>query len=330
MDNSEILKRATSFWSRDSGFADARKVLNRAPDVMVDVAREDLEGGVSLERIEELARRVPVFLYKTQVTIHGIFPPEPPRAVGYVSLVVNQNGSLGVKWRAVDGEKKRTIKRYCDKLKTDFYVIEDSRGFSLVRIVEDSEENLQKLRDILSRFREGSFIGTKSLYRSTSLLGRFLVARLYIAAIPAANMPAFVEALTGKPIAQAESELREAERREEEEHRAWSARFDGLERKRKEEAAAIHSRMREEIAAAKNLSLVKQPAFGKRYILPRFSDYPQSCGFAVVAYKKAFGRVVRNTFLFRSLGRAIANKDSLQFAKRALECQLEPVYEVIG
>jgi hypothetical protein len=50
----------------------ARRRLNTAPNVEANITLDEIEKGVTIERLESI--NVPVYQYGTQITIHGTFP----------------------------------------------------------------------------------------------------------------------------------------------------------------------------------------------------------------------------------------------------------------
>ena len=88
----------------------ARRVLNTSSKT-ANITAEQIEQGVTLEELCNI--NVPVYRYQTQVTIHGNMPDFNPlsRPAGYKSIFKNENGSLGVRYIAVDAAKKETIRR---------------------------------------------------------------------------------------------------------------------------------------------------------------------------------------------------------------------------
>jgi len=89
----------------------ARRVSNVAPETVANISAETLERGVTLEALEAL--NVPVFRYGGQVTIHGKLPDFNPlaRPGGHKAIFRNGNGSIGVRYGAIDAEKKKLIAR---------------------------------------------------------------------------------------------------------------------------------------------------------------------------------------------------------------------------
>ncbi len=86
----------------------ARRVSNVSRKT-ANITADEIENGVSIEALEAL--NVPVLKYTTQVTIHGKLPAfsESARPGGYKSIVKNGNGSVGVRYAAIDASKKNTI-----------------------------------------------------------------------------------------------------------------------------------------------------------------------------------------------------------------------------
>lgn len=107
---------------------DTRKGNNRAPNKIIpaSIVDEISNNGITSERIDKL--NVPVYKYKTQITLHGKFPEEiNERLFGYKYLILNQNKSLGVKYNAIDIAKK-------DKI---YFYLKESRGW---RVIKNSTE----------------------------------------------------------------------------------------------------------------------------------------------------------------------------------------------
>ena len=93
------------------GCRDSKHILNLADADVPQSVLDKIEDGCSLETLEEIAKGFPICRYSTQITIHGRFPEISKRRVGgvYVNLVRNKNGSVGVKWNAIDAEKRRRL-----------------------------------------------------------------------------------------------------------------------------------------------------------------------------------------------------------------------------
>lgn len=119
----------------------ARRVLNVAPDTVADITAEELETGVTLERLDGL--NVPVLRYSTQLTIHGKLPAFNPaaRPGGYKAIFQNSNGSIGVRYSAIDGVKKAILCRCSRVAKADWRASMSSEGLQIARYFIVRDEN---------------------------------------------------------------------------------------------------------------------------------------------------------------------------------------------
>lgn len=107
------------------------KKLNRSdrqiPQHVLDQIRS---GNVTCEMLDQVSATVPVFKYKTCITLHGHFNlgPVMPRIGGYANILKNQNGSLEVRYNAIDLAKKQRIAQVLRDCKADFRFSIDSQG----------------------------------------------------------------------------------------------------------------------------------------------------------------------------------------------------------
>ena len=93
----------------DIGFDKKHKKNADQRLISQDILDNINENGITIEQIDKLD--FPIFKYKTQITIHGIFDGDiNPRAGSYFhAFTLNKNKSLGVKYVAIDGKKKQKI-----------------------------------------------------------------------------------------------------------------------------------------------------------------------------------------------------------------------------
>lgn len=107
----------------------ARRRLN-VTGKRANVDAEQLERGITIEELESIG--VPVYRYQTQVTIHGTLPGlTKERVAGYKCLIQNGNGTVGVRYVAIDAEKKRLIDKACKATDSRFRGSFNSQGFQL-------------------------------------------------------------------------------------------------------------------------------------------------------------------------------------------------------
>ena len=177
----------------------ARRVLNVAPDCVANITADTLEAGVTLEALE--AVNVPVFRYGGQVTIHGKLPEFNPdsRPGGYKAVFRNQNGSIGVKYCAIDADKKKLIARAC-RMKGEFSSNATSQGFEVSQcfFVHNESERLAVKAATLAALKAlpvGRFFG--SAYAFSLMYGAGYGIAANIGAIPVAELWPLITELTG-------------------------------------------------------------------------------------------------------------------------------------
>ena len=127
MANNEVL------WSQSGIEYDtvARRRSNTCTEV-ANITAAELKSSPSIESLMRL--NVPVYRYKTQVTIHGVLPEtEFKNVTGYQCIVQNGNGTIGLKYVGIDGEKKVIIRKVASVVKSDWCSVLDSRGLVIWR-----------------------------------------------------------------------------------------------------------------------------------------------------------------------------------------------------
>ena len=178
----------------------ARRVLNVAPDMAANITAEELEAGVTLERLATL--NVPTFRYSTQVTIHGRLPDFNPsaRPGGYRSLFLNQNGSAGVRYAAIDAGKKDLIARACQATKGRWVAHQTSQGLEISQtfIVSDESKRAEAKAQTIAALRSipvGIFFGTA--YGCVLAYGAGYAVVAVIGAIPEPEVMNLIRFFTG-------------------------------------------------------------------------------------------------------------------------------------
>jgi len=170
------MKTTETLFSKSSGF-DAKNITNKSNVQVPENVLKSIENGVSIETLDKLQKEhsLKIFKYRTQITIHGIFPEVSGFYVGgYYSIFQNKNKSIGVKLNAVDSEKRDFLQ---SRLKFVGFSrsIDSSRDFFTIQTVVD-ENNIKEvvatLKAMYDRIDETSFFGTKDLYLATSPYGR--------------------------------------------------------------------------------------------------------------------------------------------------------------
>lgn len=221
----------------------ARRVSNCAPDTVANITPDELENGVTLERLDSL--NVPALRYSTQITIHGKIPAfnSAARPGGYKAIFQNGNGSVGVRFVAIDGEKKETILRAARVAGKDcaWHAFRNSTGFYLQRsfyVRDEAERAAQRAATVaaLKNFPVSLFYGSAGAYSLPYGLG--YAVEVNLGAIPAASLWEFIAAVFGV-VSPEDLAEREAKRAAESaaKHAEWQA-----ERAAENEKAAAENR----------------------------------------------------------------------------------------
>lgn len=179
---------------------DSKNITNKGTQIIQQSALDKIEReGATLEFIQEL--KAPIFKYKTQITIHGLFPELKNNYLGgYKSIFQNKNLSIGVKWNAVDHTKKKqiyeTIKRYCknwsiSKNSSEYFIYKTSKTFNNK---EEYKTLLESTKAELTHIDNKLFYGNTGVYLSQHIFGGyFLVTYINIGGILQDNVDKCIE-----------------------------------------------------------------------------------------------------------------------------------------
>lgn len=190
------------------GSYDAKNKINRCDKVVTVEQLRKIERGCSIEDLDALVEQgFKIFKYKTQLTIHGLFPELSTSRIGsYKNVFKNENGSLGVKWSAVDVDKRHKL---ADMLKhgANWLVHENSSEFVLYKcqyLPEDKEDRLKIVESYISdakRICSGGdlFFGSVKAYTTPATICSrpSIFLDLYISSFYKKNFEKLVELITG-------------------------------------------------------------------------------------------------------------------------------------
>lgn len=194
------------FFYTSEGLVDSKHILNTNPDKEIDISYLDLleKEGVTLEQLKEFEKEgLDIFRYKTQITIHGIFPTLKSKRIGdYKSLIENKNRSIGVKWRAIDLDKKKEVFNLFCRYHKGFNIVSSSQHFFLrkydfINDKEDFEKKYAELKEIACKIDKKLFYGNVSIFTAKYIGQLLLVMDIRLNAIDKANIPNFITKATG-------------------------------------------------------------------------------------------------------------------------------------
>ncbi len=213
----------------------SRRILNTSQAV-ANVTASEIEDGISLERLETIG--VPVYRYATQITLHGVLPgfSREARPAGFKSVFRNANGTIGVKYVAIDGAKKATIADASHYGHREWSAHLDSAGLTIGRHFEQKDEALESFKSFPRELIHGSVQAGAGVY------GGFWVLA-WVGAIPEANVWPLIARLWGVASNEDFDALKSARAAEAEQRRQASANAAALRdeenRKKRAELAAV-------------------------------------------------------------------------------------------
>ena len=252
------MKQLEQFFSLETSY-DRKHINNTCNRPVPQEMLDKIERGCSIEQLEEMMRKkFDVFRYKTQITIHGLFPEISTRRIGmYVNLTQNKNRSIGVRYTAIDHEKKSRLYGLL-KEADDWHIERNSTTFSIVKMErlpsvsswhpteEEKREQMQKAIEITKKYRDMAeridrslFIGYVSCYLAETMIGKYVVLAVNILCFYERNFRAIFENISGKTLEEgqaiAEQKRMEREKRDREWHEDYERRMEES-RKKKAEA----------------------------------------------------------------------------------------------
>lgn len=177
---------------------DKKHKLNTSPKKLPLDVIENINKGVTLEQLNSLTHKgFDVYKYSTQITIHGICDELTDNNVFfYKSLMLNKNKSLGVKWIAVDAEKKTKI---CKTLEYFGWttIRSSTKNYPTHVIRFDSEteakEQCNKYKAIIDRIGNNMFFGSYNIYIGEAFGMYFAIFDLFINGIKQENVTPLLE-----------------------------------------------------------------------------------------------------------------------------------------
>lgn len=220
---------------------DSKHIKNLSKKKVPQQLLEAVENGCSYETLLQLAKGYPVCKYQTQITVHGIFNDLGTRRVGvYVNLCKNKNQSLGIRWSAIDYNKKDELFTKIRKVDRAWHIVKNSQQFYLeqmVRVKDQDEYNrtLVVFKQKAANIDTSLFTGSVSAYGMMDVWGCvYVVLNVVVNCFPLQNMQKITENITGKDAAFISSALaieKEKRMKQEKEH---EERMQEYERQRAE------------------------------------------------------------------------------------------------
>ena len=189
--------------NQESGCFDSKHKLNLSEKRTSIELLDKVEAGVTLEELEKI--EFPVCRYKTQITIHGIFPEKKSNGYvfGYKHVFQNINKSIGIKYGAIDGLKKKLLSKisYVSKQKelSNWFCRHNSSEFAFernirVHTVEEAREKAMEFKKFFETVPADLFYGNYDISLVKDPYGRiYLEVSVPVCAIREEKMNEFTQ-----------------------------------------------------------------------------------------------------------------------------------------
>jgi hypothetical protein len=151
-----------------------------------DLIKEIEAGNITSETLAIVAKDYVIRKYKTQITIHGDFSSYSfASGYGYKFVFKNKNNSMGVRYGAIDAEKRKYIASYLRDLGI-FYRCNSSESYFYKAIPVDKAELDKKLaeaRKLYANSQKADYQGKAQIYSVNCWGIVYIVFRMDINAI---------------------------------------------------------------------------------------------------------------------------------------------------
>ena len=234
------------------GLCDKKHKLNTTNKEIPASVLDTINKGITIEQLEELSDKgFDIYKYNTQITLHGICKDLTNETVNfYKSLILNKNQSIGIKWVAVDNEKKCLI---CGKLKYfGWQTVSNSNDLypTMMMRFSKSEDAIAKCNEykaIAERVDANLFFGSYQIYVGEWMGMYYAVFDLFVNGIKEENVNTLIEQVTGKSIAEVDAFIKEADAKREAEYKEWGRKYDLEREQRKAEAEMFNKQFAEKL-----------------------------------------------------------------------------------
>ena len=279
---------------------DKKNKLNRLDKKVNQTVLDEIETGLTIEKLEDITKDLPVFKYLTQITIHGLFPElQNHRISGYKNLFQNKNQSIGVRWSAIDENKRRELNQTLKFTKFFYKRNSNEHVFRWQKIIMDEKsfkETLSEMKKMLSEIDTSLFYGSKRIYAASGMFGlKFLVLDFSVDAIYQKNVPVLLEKM-GFSESWKQSKIKEKQVEDEKIERE----FDAKQKEKQKKKDAAHLAVKDDIDYLKSNFKSVQTTENGIYIKPIYRSLEEDIVFKLSKVEKTgrqkFPRVTEKIF----------------------------------
>lgn len=300
------MKQLEQFFSIETEY-DKKHKLNTCNKQVPLEYLASIEKGCSIEQLEEMMReKFDVFKYKTQITIHGIFPELSTNRIGlYVNLTQNKNKSIGVRYTAIDHDKKERLFCLLSKV-SEWRVQENSSQYYICKmegLPNDWEKNRDKVLEIVRKYEaeakkidKSLFVGNVSCYVAQGLFYSYMCLVVNICCFYEKNFGKLFENLSGMTLEDGKKKYAAIQAEEKRKHDELEAKWQKGKLKEAEERKRAEERRNKFISenpAPEGYSRREnyQPQVGDSVCRLYFDKYSKTYKWVELTCKKYFGKL---------------------------------------
>lgn len=229
---------------------DSKHIKNLSTKKVPQKLLDAVENGCSYENLLQLAKGFPICKYQTQISVHGIFNELKTRQVGvYVNLCKNKNQSLGIRWSAIDYDKKNKLFANICTVDRAWHVVNNSQQFYIEQVFRAKDQNeyyrtLAAFKQKAASIDTSLFTGSVSAYGMMDQFGcMFVVLTVVVNCFPLQNMQKITENITGKDAAFISSALKADEEKRMKLKKEYEKKLQAYEKRREEQQCIYNQQL---------------------------------------------------------------------------------------
>jgi len=267
------------------GSFDTPKKLNRSEKKVSSSDIADIENGIcTIEMIEKMAKKLPIFIYRSCITIHGTFGDISRTSIGgYQNIRQNANGSLEILYSAIDRSKVDAINGYLRALGKG-RIQTDSKGHTYMK----KFATIENLREYCAAMKEMK--GLVCSVFAFRYYGEYYV-ELSILSIKQTTIDLFLQVVTGYTSLELTEQYNAYNAAEAEKKAIWDKQMEQAQIQRKEAEERKQANLAPFIAKINHLPNCTAIEANVMYIQAGYFKEQGYCFKFVQFLKAPFGKV---------------------------------------
>ena len=214
-----------------SNVCDKKHKLNTCKKIVPNEYLAKIENGCTLETLEEMmCQKFDIYKYGTQITIHGLFSELANNRIGgYVNLIQNKNKSIGVRYTAIDHNKKKRlfellkkVGNWCVSQSSSNYYIYKMQALPTYCSHEQIFEIVENYISEANKIDTSLFFGNLSCYVAQDTFQDYVVLRVNVCCFYERNFEKLFENLSGMTFAAGQKRSKAIDTENEQKRKAYA------------------------------------------------------------------------------------------------------------